>query len=72
MLGLHDISPGDLAVQADFHEPAWPQDIDQHLPTRDRVLHMMQDANAFNKIELSSKLMKIKNISLSVFDIFDA
>ena len=60
---------GGKAVKADIHAPAGGQPPYQVFPALFGILHVMQDAGAFNYIECLFNLVQIQNVAMHKFQI---
>src|SRR5262245_56418373 len=76
-LGDEGVRPGDmracdLAVEADRHETAGPQQGEQHPPPGSRIGEMVKYARRFDEIEAPSERPKFEDIRLAILDIAPA
>jgi hypothetical protein len=63
-----DWTPRHLAIEAQQHESARPQQRQQRDPTGPGIGKVMQRAHAFNEIKLASTCLKLENVCLGVSD----
>src|SRR5262245_30297057 len=68
---VDDMLAAERAVEAEIHEPARPQQLEQNAPARERIVEVVQHAAGLDDIERLSKRAELEDVGLRIVDVGD-
>ena len=60
---------GDLAVEADLHQPVGSEQRGEDAEAAFGVLHVVEDAHAFDDIEAAAEAIEVEDVGVHEFDV---